>query len=389
VSFYIHDGSTSFRFEIEGSLTANEALQVDQAWRTASSVIGSRALVVVLGNITDIDPFGRELLARFHEADAQFVATSPAAETLVSSITGQHVTPVAKSIRAGRGWFRARVLPMVPLIVFFLTGTANGAVLEKATSKTWSDYIESVRMRVEERMRSGNGFLWVDEEPKRLETVHAGEIIVAPLGLQNPRRIESGLIHDWIGAMFIANTTLKQTLLVVRDYSRYKELYQPTVVGSKVLATGETKDRFWTLLVNTTWLPRTALDIDYESHFVHVDDRHVYSVSRTTRVQEIEQYGTVGQRFLREGQGKGFIWRLFSIERFVERDGGVYVEIEAIGLSRDIPASLRWIVEPIVRHVSRGSLILSLEQTANAIRSPESVATSTSRTIVISRRDAR
>jgi hypothetical protein len=30
--------------------------------------------------------------------------------------------------------------------------------------------------------------------------------------------------------------------------------------------------------------------------------------------------------------------------------------VDAIGLSRDIPASLRWLVEPIVRRVSRGSL---------------------------------
>ena len=175
----------------------------------------------------------------------------------------------------------------------------------------------------------------------------------------------------------------------MRDYSRYKEVYQPTVVGSKVLISGETKDRFSTLLVNTTWLPRTALDIDYESYFVYLDNRRVYSVSRTTRVQEIEEYGTAGQRTLGEGDGRGFIWRLFSIERFVERDGGVYIEIEAIGLSRDIPPSLRWIVEPIVRHVSRGSLILSLGQTVNAIRSRENVAASTSRTVGVGSRESR
>jgi len=70
---------------------------------------------------------------------------------------------------------------------------------------------------------------------------------------------------------------------------------------------------------------------------------------------------------LKEGEGSGVIWRLFSIARYLERDGGVYIELEAIGLSRDIPASLRWIVEPIVRRVSRGSLSTSLQQTENAV----------------------
>ncbi len=62
------------------------------------------------------------------------------------------------------------------------------------------------------------------------------------------------------------------------------------------------------------------------------------------------------------------IWRLFGITRYLERDGGVYLEVEVIGLSRDIPASLRWLVEPIARRISRGSLSTSLRQTENAVR---------------------
>jgi hypothetical protein len=67
------------------------------------------------------------------------------------------------------------------------------------------------------------------------------------------------------------------------------------------------------------------------------------------------------------GEGSGVIWRLFSIASYRERDGGVYIELEAIALSRDIPASLRWLAEPIVRRVSRASLSTSLRQTENAV----------------------
>jgi hypothetical protein len=68
-----------------------------------------------------------------------------------------------------------------------------------------------------------------------------------------------------------------------------------------------------------------------------------------------------------EGQGGGYIWKLYSIGRLAERDGGVYIEIEAVALSRDIPAALRFIVDPIVRSVSRSALVTSLTQTEEAV----------------------
>ena len=67
------------------------------------------------------------------------------------------------------------------------------------------------------------------------------------------------------------------------------------------------------------------------------------------------------------GQGGGYIWRLASQVRLEERDGGVYLELEVMALSRDIPGSLRLFVEPIVRRVSRNSLAESLRQTEDAV----------------------
>ena len=76
-------------------------------------------------------------------------------------------------------------------------------------------------------------------------------------------------------------------------------------------------------------------------------------------------------------QGIGYIWRLYSVARFEERDGGVYVEPEAVALSRDIPVALRWMVDPIVRRVSRNTLLISLQQTKEAVRSTEGPANRT------------
>ena len=94
-------------------------------------------------------------------------------------------------------------------------------------------------------------------------------------------------------------------------------------------------------------------------------------------MQEIRHYGRPDQQELPPDQGSGYIWRLYSVARFEERDGGVYIELEAIALSRDIPVGVRWLVDPIVRRVSRNTLLISLQQMEQAVRSTEESANRT------------
>lgn len=75
----------------------------------------------------------------------------------------------------------------------------------------------------------------------------------------------------------------------------------------------------------------------YQTRDVSVDDRHAYNTADATRVQQIEAYGQPGEHLLAPDTGDGYIWRLHTIARYEERDGGVYLEIEAIALTRDIP----------------------------------------------------
>ncbi len=184
---------------------------------------------------------------------------------------------------------------------------------------------------------------------------------------QNPKHVPSGLIHDWIGAAFIPNTKLKDVLSVVRNYGRYKNYYHPAVIDSKRLRRSGAENRFSMILLDKAMFLKTALAGDYASSFVRVDARRWYSIAFTTRVQEIENYGQPAERKLPVDEGNGYIWRLYSVTRFEERGGGVYVEIEAVALSRNIPALVRWLVDPIVRRVSKSSLITSLRETQDAV----------------------
>jgi len=260
------------------------------------------------------------------------------------------------------------------VLVLAFQGTASAANLEPATLKAWDDYVESASRRMQQRLGPDKTFLWVDESPDRLAKVRASEIVVLPMKPHIPEKVPSGLIHDWVGAVFVPHASIKDALAVLGDYAHYKDVFRPTVIDSRTIATSETKDRFSMVLMNKAFFLKTALDADYESRYVRVDDRRGYTVSSTTRIQEVEEYGAPAEHALREGEGRGILWRLFGVTRYLERDGGVYIEVEAIALSRDIPASLRWLVEPAVRRVSRASLSTSLQQTEDAVRSRAELA---------------
>ena len=76
----------------------------------------------------------------------------------------------------------------------------------------------------------------------------------------------------------------------MRDYGCYKEVYQPAVVDSRAIATGESEDQFSMLLPNKSLISKTALDSDFRSSYFRVNDQRWYSVSETMRVQEIAGY---------------------------------------------------------------------------------------------------
>lgn len=242
----------------------------------------------------------------------------------------------------------------------------SAAELKLETVRAWDGYVQAAQAEMKERIRTGN-FLWVDEKAERRRDVRSGMTLVAPMGAHCPTSVPNGLIHHWIGAAFLPHVTVDDVFSVLRDYGRYKEFYRPIVVDSKPLSPTGADDRFSMIVLNRVLFARNAMDSDYQGSYIQIDGRRWYNITYSTRVQEVENYGEGSESRLAEGTGSGYIWRLYSISRFEERDGGVYVELEAMALSRDIPVSLRWLVNPMVRRISRSSLLTSLEQTRDAV----------------------
>jgi hypothetical protein len=263
--------------------------------------------------------------------------------------------------------FLALGLALVPVL--------QGAELKPETLSAWDRYIQSADSAMQARLRPGNRFLWIDEKPNRRQQLRAGEILVAGVGEHTPKQVSSGLIHHWIGAAFLPNARLDDVLVVVRDYVHYKDYYNPAVIDSHLIQQISGTDRFSMLIMNNALFAKMALDSDYETSYAQAGPGRWYSVTTAVRVQEVADYGQAGERKLPSDEGSGYVWRLHSITRLEEADGGVYVELEAMALSRDIPAAVRWVADPIVRSISKGAMATSLRQTLGAVSSSRQVAT--------------
>jgi len=255
------------------------------------------------------------------------------------------------------------------LTVASVPGLLSAIELQPGTLKAWDEYVRSADLRMQARLGGQRPFLWTDESPDRKLRIRRGEILVAPVVGHGTQNVPDGLIHDWIGAVFIPKATVESVFAVVHDYDRYKEIYKPVVADSKVLACTETDQEF-----SMTWQRRVlfvnaAIEGQFQAHDFELDARRGYNIADTKQMQEIEGYGHSGEHLLPPGQGNGFIWRLHSIARSEERDGGVYLELQAIALTRDIPASLRWLVNSVVNHLSINSLMTTLRQTRDAVNS--------------------
>ena len=178
--------------------------------------------------------------------------------------------------------------------------------------------------------------------------------------------MKDGLVHDWSGCVFIPGATLERTLALVQDYDHHKDVYRPEVIDSKLLSRNGGDFRIYLRLLKKKVIT-VVLSTEHEVHYTKVDATRVNSRSYTTKIAEVEDAGKPGERELPPGKGHGFLWRLHSYWRFEERDGGLYLECQAVSLTRDVPTGLGWMIEPIIRNVPKESLTNTLRATRDAL----------------------
>ena len=243
---------------------------------------------------------------------------------------------------------------------------ARAVELQKETVEAFDRYVRETEAGLAQRLQPGSSFLWVDDQPERTRQVRAGKVVIENRGGRDTIPAPKGLIHDLIGAVFIPGATLGQTLALVQDYNRHQDIYKPEVLASRLLSR-DGNDFKIHLRVMKKKVITVVLDTDYDVHYYPLDAARCHSRAYSTRIVEVENRGQPDERETTPGNDRGFLWRLNSYWRFQERDGGVYVECEAISLTRDIPVGLAWLIQPIIETLPRESLANTLRTTRAAL----------------------
>jgi hypothetical protein len=245
--------------------------------------------------------------------------------------------------------------------------TCPGAELKPAASQAFDGYVRSAEQKMDATLRSGK-FLSIDQAGDRegaYRQLRSGDVIISSAS-EKPVPVPDGLIHHWTATAFIPAATLREVLAVVQDYDNLPAYYSPEVIRSRML--NHNGDHF-TISMRTRKkkVVNATVDADYDVQFHALDPAHVYSRSHSTRVVEVENAGEPGEHVLPAGNGHGFLWRMNSYWRFEQVPDGVYVQCEALSLTRDVPTGLGWLIGPFITKIPEESLTFTLEATRAAV----------------------
>jgi hypothetical protein len=278
---------------------------------------------------------------------------------------------------------RARHSLSAALVACSLTGAerqAQAADLKPQTVAAFERYVTVSETRIAGEIGDASRFLWIDTLPPErrrtaLDALRRGEFLIdRPAGEDASRQLDipDGLVHHWIGVVFIPGATVDRAVALLQDYNRHAEIYKPAIAASKILSRDgdhfRVHLRFFMKKVITV-----VLNSEHDARFTRLAPDRAHSRIVSTRIAEVENPGTPGEREKPVGRDGGYLWRINSYWRFLERDGGVYVQCESISLSRGIPTGFGWLVGPFVTSIPRESLAFTLETTRRVLTNQKPV----------------
>ena len=243
---------------------------------------------------------------------------------------------------------------------------ATSAELKRETIQAFEQHIRATEARLPAPTQAGQSFLWADAVPGRQSKIRQAGVLVEATSGKGEREVRGGLIHDWVGSTFVPGVTLERALSFVKNYDNHKNVYQPEVVESRILSHSGNDYRIFLRLMKKKVLT-VVLNTKHDVRYFPVDETRAHSRSYSTRIAEVENPGTPQEREKPIGNDHGFLWRLYSYWRFQERDGGVWIECQAISLTRNVPTGLGWLIKPIIRDLPKESLTNTLRATREAL----------------------
>jgi hypothetical protein len=254
---------------------------------------------------------------------------------------------------------------------------ADAADLRPETIAAFDRYAQATERRIAIEVGNAATFLRIDTLPAGdrqagLDRLRRGEVLIERLTtMENGRSISipDGLVHHWVGVAFLPKVSRAAAVALLQDYGRHGEVYRPRIERSALRSRSGNLFRFYLRLFMKKGIT-VVINSEHEARFEEPAADRAYSRIVSTRMAEVEHPGTAQEREKPVGHDGGYLWRLNSYWRFLERDGGTYLQCESLSLTRDIPFGLGWLVGPFVTSLPRESLEFTLTTTRAALTTP-------------------
>ena len=237
----------------------------------------------------------------------------------------------------------------------------------------FNSYVGGVEARLANQHQSPSAFLANAASSAPQETrLRSGELFVerlTPSSTDTP----GAMVHHWRATAFAPGASAAAFEQLMKNFAAYPQIFSPQVMTA--VATAPQPDHLLaTMRVRQRHGLTVVMDTAYDVTFARLDPRHCYSISRSTRIEEITSPGAASERALSPEEEHGFLWRQNTYWSCEERDGGLYMQVESVSLTRSIPTGLGWALRPFVESVPRESLEFTLRSTVNALRSSQRLA---------------
>ena len=261
-------------------------------------------------------------------------------------------------------------------LIFFTTigGAHEPLSFELKTAEAFAEYVRATEARNESELKRGEGLLWIDDLPEAQRKRDYAELARGETLIERRNAFErgrefacpGGLIHHWEGVIFVPGARLEDVLRVLQDYDHHAEYYAPDVVESKTKSHEGEHFKVY-LRFRRQKVITAVLNTEHEITYFRDSETRAHSRSSATHIAEVENPGKKNEREKSRDEDNGFLWSMETWWRMEEKDGGVYVQSEAVSLTRDIPFGLGWMIGPFITSIPKETLTFTLEATRKAV----------------------
>lgn len=256
----------------------------------------------------------------------EFLRLNPVMANVVSVV----LISAVNFLWADRWVFTRRATAIAAAMFAVAPSPVSAAELRVETTAAWNQYV------------AGTEAQWRHQRPGPQSEEPQGQAIAVP----------GGTIHDWRSSTVIHGITVDALVRALMYPGTPPP--QEDVLESRLLSrSGET------LLVYLKITRRTLMTVTYDTEhqvtFERPNAGYALSRSASTHISEVD------------GRDRGFLWRLNSYWRYEQVGDDVRIDMRSLSLSRNVPALLRPVANPIVNRIARESMVKTLDAVRNYV----------------------